>query len=640
MIEGRAVDARKRDRAYGTIGRLRAAAAAVVLAAPLLVVGAAPASASATITDLGTLGGASSNGIAISEANEVIGAADRAPGGGQHPFAWSAGAGMDDLDGHLGYPFKPVSFAGAINVHGAVIGHADLCNQCPWHGYVWRSDGIAETDLGVLPGDQQNEPTALNDAGLVIGQSIGAAVVDTHAYAWTRSGGMVALNLGGQPSTAVALNQNGQVVGKSRTAAGGTDAFSWTAAGGMVAIGGFFPVAVNDSGLVAGAVGPHAGAWSSSGGLVDLGTLPGDDSSTAMFVSANGEIVGTSSANGNPHVFAWTAGGGMVNIGNLGGGFINPVAVNASGQIVGYGSTTGNLATHAFSWAPGGTIQDLGTLGGSDTRAVAVNSSGVVVGQGSLTGDTAVHAFAWTASGGIVDLGTLGGTVSIPADINDNGRVTGSAALAGNTSSHAVVWNLGSGPVSTTTGLATSGSPAVIAAKVTYTATVSPAPNGGTVAFMDGGATITGCATQPVSAATGAATCQTSVATAGSHSITAAYSGAAGFLASASSAISQTFSYAVLLLYNPAVVQKGGTTISLELVDANGANVSASTIPVTITGISPSPAPGVAPSGSFTFRKGTYSFAVRTRKYPSGTYTVSFVAGADPTTHTASFVTP
>jgi probable HAF family extracellular repeat protein len=598
------------------------------------VVGAAPASASPAITDLGTLGGTSSNGIAISEANEVIGAADRAPGGGQHPFAWSAGAGMDDLDSSAGAPFKPVSFAGAINVLGAVIGHADLCNQCPWHGYVWRSDGIAETDLGFLPGDQQNEPTALNDAGLVIGQSIGAAVVDTHAYAWTRSGGLVALNLGGQPSTAVALNQNGQVVGKSRTAAGGGDGFSWTAAGGMVDLGGFFPVAVNDNGLVAGAIGPHAGAWSSSGGLIDLGTLPGDDTSTAMFVSANGEIVGTSSANGNPHVFAWTAGGGMVNIGSLGGGFINPVAVNASGQIVGYAYTSGNAAVDAFSWTPGGTIQDLGTLGGADTRAVGVNSSGVVIGT------SAGHAFAWTAAGGIVDLGTLGGSVSVPTDINDNGRVTGWSTLSGNTASHAAVWNLGSGPVSTTTGLATSGSPAVIAAKVTYTATISPAPNGGTVAFKDGGVTITGCGTQPVNSATGVATCAASGTTPGTHSITAEYSGAAGFLASSSSAISQTFTYGVMLLYDPTVVQKGGTTISLQLVDANGANLSASTITVTITGISPNPAPGVAPSGSFTFRKGAYSFAVRTRKYPSGTYTVMFVAGADPSTHTAGFVVP
>jgi probable HAF family extracellular repeat protein len=596
--------------------------------------------ASATITDLGTLGGTTSNATAISEANEVIGASTHANVGGSHAFVWSPGGGMDDLDAHLGYPFKPQSVAVAINVHGAVIGYGDLSNQGPWHAYVWRSDGVAETDIGVLPGDEQNQPTALNDAGLVIGESIPSAIADKHAYAWTRSDGLVPLNLGGSPSTAVALNANGQVVGNSRNAAGGGGGFSWTAGGGMVDLGNFFPVALNDNGLVAGAIGSHAGAWSSAG-LVDLGTLPGDFTSQAMFVSANGELVGTSTGGPVPHVFAWTAGGGMVDIGNLGGAVITPVAVNASGQIVGYGTTAGSAAMHAFSWTPGGTIQDLGTLGSSDTRAVDVNASGVVVGHANLTNDAGVHAFAWTASGGMVDLGTLGGTVSLPLDMNDNGRVAGWSALAGNAATHAAVWNLGSGPVSTTTALGSSGSPAVIGAQVTYTATVSPAPNAGTVAFNDGGVTIAGCAAQAVNASTGVATCQTSGATAGTHSITAEYSGSAGYLASASSAVSQVFVYRVMLLYDPAVPAKGGgMTISLELVDANGVNLSSSTIAVTVTGVSPNPAPGVAPSGAFTFRKGTYSLSVKTKKDPPGAYTLSFVAGADPSTHTATFVVP
>jgi Bacterial Ig-like domain (group 3) len=63
---------------------------------------------------------------------------------------------------------------------------------------------------------------------------------------------------------------------------------------------------------------------------------------------------------------------------------------------------------------------------------------------------------------------------------------------------------------------------------VTYTATVSPARDGGTVAFEDAGSSI-GCDSQPVNAITGKATCLVTYSGAGSHSITATYSGDTNF---------------------------------------------------------------------------------------------------------------
>ncbi|MGH3185306.1 MAG: Ig-like domain-containing protein, partial [Streptosporangiaceae bacterium] len=76
----------------------------------------------------------------------------------------------------------------------------------------------------------------------------------------------------------------------------------------------------------------------------------------------------------------------------------------------------------------------------------------------------------------------------------------------------------------TATTLASSANPSVAGPAVTYTATVSPVPDGGTVAFTDGGATITGCGAVPVDTSTGRATCQVTYTSAGTHSITAAYS--------------------------------------------------------------------------------------------------------------------
>jgi hypothetical protein len=195
----------------------------------------------------------------------------------------------------------------------------------------------------------------------------------------------------------------------------------------------------------------------------------------------------------------------------------------------------------------------------------------------------------------------------------------------------------------TTTTLTSSANPSIIGGQVTYTATVSPVPDGGTVAFTDGGTTITGCGTVAVSS-TGKATCQVTYNAVGTHTIAAAYSGDTAFGAS-SDTLTQQVAYKVQLLYDQAKAHNSGATVpvKLQLLDASGTNLSASGITVTVTGLSPSPAPGTAPSGTFTFltlpdQGPGYQLDVKTTGYPAGTYTLSFTAGSDPTTHTATFV--
>ncbi len=77
----------------------------------------------------------------------------------------------------------------------------------------------------------------------------------------------------------------------------------------------------------------------------------------------------------------------------------------------------------------------------------------------------------------------------------------------------------------TTTALSASSNAPAIGSPVTYTATVSPAPNSGTVKFTDGGTTISGCSAQTVNTTTGKATCEVTYGTAGIHKIVAEYSG-------------------------------------------------------------------------------------------------------------------
>jgi hypothetical protein len=90
---------------------------------------------------------------------------------------------------------------------------------------------------------------------------------------------------------------------------------------------------------------------------------------------------------------------------------------------------------------------------------------------------------------------------------------------------------------STTTGLSSSQNPTTVAQSVTFTATVTGASPGGTVSFRDGSTTIGSCGAQPLSGAS--ATCTTSSLGAGSHGVTAVYSGDTTNAASTSSALLQ-----------------------------------------------------------------------------------------------------
>jgi hypothetical protein len=79
--------------------------------------------------------------------------------------------------------------------------------------------------------------------------------------------------------------------------------------------------------------------------------------------------------------------------------------------------------------------------------------------------------------------------------------------------------------------------PSVVGQPVSFTATVSPAPAGGTVAFADAAGTIPGCGARPVLA--GVATCSTAFAAVGSYAVTAIYSGDPSSAGSSSDPVTQ-----------------------------------------------------------------------------------------------------
>jgi probable HAF family extracellular repeat protein len=199
--------------------------------------------------------------------------------------------------------------------------------------------------------------------------------------------------------------------------------------------GNTYATAINASGQVAGWSGGSGDEidWSqrtaflyTDGVMVDLG-----GSALASFASginASGQVVG------QRQEFQGVAWNGFLYSDGVWStlGWATPLAINASGQVVGwtiFGQPPGDFDFHAFLYS-GGKLADLGTLApvwveSARSEAHGINTKGLVVGMT----DTSNHrnAFLW-GLGGMVDLGTLGGTTYATC-INDRGQGAGYSAI-------------------------------------------------------------------------------------------------------------------------------------------------------------------------------------------------------------------
>jgi outer membrane protein assembly factor BamB len=113
-------------------------------------------------------------------------------------------------------------------------------------------------------------------------------------------------------------------------------------------------------------------------------------------------------------------------------------------------------------------------------------------------------------------------------------------------------------PTPTATALSSSANPSKTGVRGTFTATVTPVPDGGAVAFTDGGRPIAGCSTVPVTSA-GRASCTTSFPVASRHAIVASYGGDSSFAAS-SGALTQ-----VVLAVPPVISHLHATAVHRKL---------------------------------------------------------------------------
>jgi hypothetical protein len=163
--------------------------------------------------------------------------------------------------------------------------------------------------------------------------------------------------------------------------------------------------------------------------------------------------------------------------------------------------------------------------------------------------------------------------------------------------------------------LSSSANPLPAGRSVTYTATVSPAPPGGAISFLDGTTPIAGCTGLAVSASAASVTCPVTYPGVGSHAITASYTGVVPFRSAVSAALTQT-------------IQQGAPATTTSLVSSANPATAGAAITYTAT-VSPAPDGGtVDVTANGTALPGCAAVAVRSgvatcvAAYAPGSYTV------------------
>ncbi|MDF1799482.1 MAG: hypothetical protein P1V81_09925 [Planctomycetota bacterium] len=143
------------------------------------------------------------------------------------------------------------------------------------------------------------------------------------------------------------------------------------------------------------------------GTMTDLGTLAGDEESTARAINDLGQIVGTSESNvihgsGTYHGVTWT-GPGPVALADLGNGTSFAHDINNSGDIAGHAYDPSVSADRAVRWQAGAPMNLGSTQGDSYNRAYGINELGHLAGFAwnlFSPNDAVLYDGKWSTIGG------------------------------------------------------------------------------------------------------------------------------------------------------------------------------------------------------------------------------------------------
>jgi probable HAF family extracellular repeat protein len=137
-----------------------------------------------------------------------------------HALLWENGKAIDlgNLGGKTGQAGGNIAYD--INNLGQVVGNSDLPGDTTFHAFLWTRK-TKMRDLGTLSGDVASVSISINDAGSVVGASLGASG-NPRAFLWEK-GVMTDLNTliaGSSPLyllTACSINSRGEITGLGLT---------------------------------------------------------------------------------------------------------------------------------------------------------------------------------------------------------------------------------------------------------------------------------------------------------------------------------------------------------------------------------------------------------------------------------------
>jgi probable HAF family extracellular repeat protein len=324
----------------------------------LALAGALIANASAQdrykIIRLPTPAGYDSAALGLNDNGNVVGYSVQ--GDNYQAFLYSQSSGSSIDVGSLGGQTKA---ACAINGSDQVAGYSQDGNG-NLSAFIYTKDGGIKP-VGSLDGGVSSEAFGINNSGQAVGDSQNAT--DDHRPVLFDNGAVKDLNVcvaqnSNAFRTAYAINDAGQVAGRTDTDQGAVHAFLLESPGGDLkdigTLGGTNSeaLAINKSGEVVGDAEtsngtPHAFIYR-KGSTRDLGTLPGFDvASYARSINDQGEVVGDSESAHQKRAFVYSN-GQMLELDKLAGklgdtGFSSldvAYGINNRGWIAGYGTAT------------------------------------------------------------------------------------------------------------------------------------------------------------------------------------------------------------------------------------------------------------------------------------------------------------
>jgi probable HAF family extracellular repeat protein len=298
----------------------------------------------------------------------------------------------------------------SINQRGDVTGYSGIVEPWGYQAVIWQAGGQPSA-LPPLAADSTLTVAAdVNDKGQAVGYGYGKAS-NFRAVSWKKGGPaktLPPLTGGALHSAAAAVNNAGDIVGYSGVPDGSSrnHATLWRnhLAFDLGALGGRAgqlqrnsrATDINEAGVIVGdselpgVDGVHAVRWDTPKRIVDLGTLPGADISSAQAINLSGTVVGYSETTGVSRLaVAWSAGG--IRALGLPNGHVGSEAwdVNDHDIVVGQSAASG-VDRHAVVWfgldAAPALLDDLVDGGCIDaagqphrlTRAYAINNSGAI----------------------------------------------------------------------------------------------------------------------------------------------------------------------------------------------------------------------------------------------------------------------